>query len=61
MAPEQVDEQRARKADDIEVVPVDPLDEPAAEPLDRVGAGPAAPLATDEIGRDGLRPRARGT
>ena len=42
---EQADEQRAGQTDDVQVVALDPLDEAAAEPLDRVGAGAALPLA----------------
>ena len=38
-------EQRARQADHVEVVALDPLDEARAEALDRVGAGAPLPLA----------------
>src|SRR5205823_4474825 len=43
-------EKRARKADDVQVVALDPLDEGAAPPLDRIGARAALPLAAREVG-----------
>ena len=46
---EQRDEQRAGEPDDVEVVALDPLDEPAAEPLDRVAAGAPLPLAARDV------------
>ena len=55
MTLEEGDEERARKADDVEVVALDPIDEAAAEPLDRVRAGPALPLAARDVLGDELR------
>src|SRR5262245_54156207 len=52
VALEQPEEQRARETDDVEVVAFDPLDEAAAEPLDRVRAGPPLPLAARDVRRD---------
>ena len=43
------DEQRAGKPDDVEVVALDPLDEAAAEALDRVRAGASLPLAARDV------------
>ena len=48
------DEERAREPDDVEVVAVDPLDEAAAEALDRVRAGAALPLPARDVGGDRL-------
>src|SRR5437016_6145546 len=38
-----------RQPDDVQVVALDPLDEHATAPLDRVAAGAAAPLAGPQI------------
>ena len=50
-----------READDVQVVAVDPLDEAAAETLDRVAAGAALPLAARDVALELARRRARGT
>ena len=42
---EQRDEERAREADDVQVVALDPLDQSTPVTLDRVGARAALPLA----------------
>ena len=49
MTLEDGDEERARKADDVEIVALDSLDEAAAEALDRVRAGPPLPLAARHV------------
>src|SRR5688572_27935623 len=54
MALEERDEKRARQTDDVEVVAFDPLDETAAEALDRIRAGTALPLPAREIRLDEL-------
>ena len=54
MPREQRNEQRAREPDDVEVVPLDALDETTAETLDRIPPGPAFPLAAFEVGLEGL-------
>src|SRR5262245_9568843 len=45
-------EQRAWEPDDVEVVALDPLDETRTEPLDRVAAGPVAPLLLADVARN---------
>src|ERR671911_1852309 len=49
---EHADEQRGRKPDDVQVIALDPLDERAAPPLDRVGARPSLPLSVREMARE---------
>src|SRR6478672_3553144 len=45
----QVDEERRRQADDVQVVAVDPLDERRAEALDRIAARTLPPLFADDV------------
>ena len=51
VALEEGDEQRAGKPDDVQVVAVDPLDETAAQSLDRVRTGAPLPLPALEVRR----------
>src|SRR6476620_11144691 len=44
-----LDQQGCRKADDVQVVTFDALDERRAEPLDRVAAGTPLPLAAAHV------------
>ena len=44
----------AGKADDVQVVALDALDEPATKALDRVRAGPPLPLAARDVRGDRL-------
>ena len=51
---EEREEKRTREPHDVQVVALDPLDEPSAEPLDRVPAGAALPLPALEVRRQEL-------
>ena len=57
---EDSDEQRSREPYDVEEVAVDPLDERRAEPLDRIGAGAALPLAATRRSARGRAASASG-
>src|SRR5437868_2078176 len=52
---EEPNERRRRKADDVEVVALDPLDERRAASLDRVPAGASFPFAGREVRREVAR------
>ena len=58
---EQADEERSRKADDVQVVALDALDEGGAEPLDGVCARPALPFARRDVGGQVARQSAGGS
>ena len=60
MVLEERDEERTGKPDDVEVVTLDPLDEAAAEALDRVGAGTPLPLPARRVCGDGVVREQRG-
>src|SRR5262249_34969111 len=48
-AGEQIDKDRGREADHVQVVALDPLDERGPEALDRIAAGTIAPLLAHDV------------